>query len=328
MLNSRERHIENVIATAESSRAAALSRLAASWTRSMSIHGLHPGERRAPERVDPTNLRERQQREERFTDIAAPYLDDLFGLVGQPGCCVLLSDAQGVILDQRINTADSDQFRDWGLWRGTDWSEVAEGTNGIGTCLVEAKQTVIHREQHFYARNTGMSCIDAPIFGPDGSLIGALDVSSARHDHTENLNTLIRALVQQIARQIEADSFRSAYEKARILDVPGTASGGAALLAVDQDEVVIGATRNARHKYKLGSKTNIEPKLVSEVLNSDTSSPVSFEKAERTAIVQALTQHNRNVSEAARALGIGRATIYRRMTKLAIDPKADDLSIH
>ncbi|MBM7067009.1 sigma-54-dependent Fis family transcriptional regulator [Actibacterium sp. 188UL27-1] len=294
----------------------------------MAIHGLHPGERRAPERVDQANLRERQQREERFTDIAAPYLDHLFGLVGQPGCCVLLSDAQGVILDQRINTADSDQFREWGLWKGTDWSEKAEGTNGIGTCLVEAKQTVIHLEQHFYARNTGMSCIDAPIFGPDGSLIGALDVSSARHDHTENLNVLVRALVQQIARQIEADSFRTAYAKARILDVLGASGGGAAFLAIDQDDVVVGATRNARHKYQLGGGGIIMPQLVSEILDTDDRPQVSFEKAERTTIVQALTQHNRNVSEAARALEIGRATMYRRMTKLAIDPKADDLSIH
>lgn len=328
MMNSRERHIDTVLSIAESSKAAALSRLAASWTRSIAVHGLHPGERRAPERVERIELKERQDQSQQFINIASPLLDQLFGLVGQPGCCVLLTDAQGIVMDQRINDADSDQFRKWGLWRGADWSEATEGTNGIGTCLVEAKQLVIHREEHFYARNTGMSCMDAPIFGPDGALMGALDVSSARHDQTENMNQIVRALVSQAARQIEAGSFRATYAKSRILVVPGTGQGATALLAVDNDDVVIGATRNARQAYKLGSEPTIEPQLVSEILNIEENGPTGFDKAERSAIVQALTRCQRNVSRAAMQLGIGRATMYRRMTRLNIDPKADDLTIH
>ena len=32
------------------------------------------------------------------------------------------------------------------------------GTNGMGTCLLEHAPVIIHREQHFLARNTGLTC--------------------------------------------------------------------------------------------------------------------------------------------------------------------------
>ena len=44
-----------------------------------------------------------------------------------------------------------------------------------------------------------------------------------------------------------------------------------------------------------------------------------FEKAERAAVMRALARADGNVSEAARALGVGRATLYRRMKRLGID---------
>ncbi|HMS95554.1 MAG TPA: helix-turn-helix domain-containing protein, partial [Tabrizicola sp.] len=46
-----------------------------------------------------------------------------------------------------------------------------------------------------------------------------------------------------------------------------------------------------------------------------------LEGAERAAVIRALTRAEGNVSEAARALGLGRATLYRRMKRLGIDER-------
>jgi transcriptional regulator of acetoin/glycerol metabolism len=48
--------------------------------------------------------------------------------------------------------------------------------------------------------------------------------------------------------------------------------------------------------------------------------------AERSVIVRALTRNGGNASAAARELGIGRATLYRRMKALGIETSPSDLS--
>ncbi|WP_068118509.1 GAF domain-containing protein [Tropicimonas marinistellae] len=310
-------HVEKVLETAQSSSAAARSRLAASWRRSAQKHGLDPAETRLPERVDGGNLRQRRESLETFLTIAAPRLDQLFTLVGQSGCAVLLTDTDGVILDQRIADSDAKTFESWGLVAGSDWSEAREGTNGIGTCLTEQRRLIIHRDEHFYARNTAMSCIDAPIFGSNGEIVAALDISSARADQTEGFNRLIGAQVTQTARAIEEANFRAAFPEARIVVADCDDTESATLLAIDTHDLVIGATREARRVFDLGTGP-LAPRPAVDILGRD-DGPTGFEKAEKAAVVRALTRAGGNVSQAARQLGIARATLYRRMKRLGLD---------
>jgi transcriptional regulator of acetoin/glycerol metabolism len=310
-------HVETVFRTVESGSAPAVSRIAASWRRSIDKHGLHPGEQNAPERMEDGQLRQRRDEQGSFLQIAAPKLDQLFGLVGQSGCTVLLTDAKGVVLDQRCTAADADVFDEWGLAQGTDWSEAAVGTNGVGTCIAEERNVIVHREEHFLARIASMSCIDAPIYGPDGFIAGALDVSSARSDQTEAFNRLISAMVSQTAQQIEVDTFQAAFSESRIVFAGKDSSESAILLAVDSDDIVVGATRGARKAFGLGATGPVTPLPASDLLGRD-DGPTGFEKAERAAVMRALARANGNVSEAARALGVGRATLYRRMKRLGI----------
>lgn len=308
-------HTKHVLNAVGSSSAA--SRLTASWRRSMVKHGLDPAQHSTPRRLEMTQVSERREELGAFLEVATPKLDQLFQMVGNTGCCVLLTDCNGVVLDQRSKSADADTFERWGLWAGADWSEQSEGTNGIGTCLAEARHVTIHRDEHFLTRNTAMSCMDSPIFGPDGELIGALDVSSCRADQTEAYARLIGNVVAQTAKQIETDAFRMAFPKARIISAPDARGDGAVLLAVDQDDLVIGATRAARRLYDLGQGGAIAPMPASDILGRD-SDASALERAERAALKRAIARAGGNVSAAARELGIGRATLYRRMNRLGL----------
>ncbi|MXQ09800.1 GAF domain-containing protein [Alphaproteobacteria bacterium GH1-50] len=250
--------------------------------------------------------------------VSAPRLDALYQLVGVSGCAVLLTDAEGVVLDLRAADGDASIFESWGLTPGSDWSEASEGTNGIGTCIAEARRVTIHRDEHFHARNTAMSCMDAPIFGSEGELIGALDVSSARADQTEGFNRLIAAMVAQTARQIEADNFRAAFPRARIIVADQGENEAAMLLAVDENDIVRGATRGARRAFGLVATGPLAERPASDIFGRE-DGPTGFEKAERAAVIRALARTDGNVSEAARTLGVGRATLYRRMKRLGIE---------
>lgn len=314
----RQSHAD-IVAEQSQSRSAT-SALAASWRRSMMKHGLDPGDAARPERLSAAALADRRMAMERFLHVAAPQLDQLYTIVGLSGCNVLLTDAQGVVLDQRVSDGDAAQFRDWGLWQGADWSEAAQGTNGIGTCLAEGRQITIHREEHFHTRNIGMSCMDAPIWGPDGRLIAALDVSSARADQTERFNRLIAAQVAQTARMIETVFFRASFPDARIVVAQDDTTEAAMLLAVDKDDLAIGATRAARRALGLEREGMIRPRPAADLLGRHDPSD-ALDRAERAAVTRALARADGNISAAARALGVGRATLYRRMARLGLDQK-------
>lgn len=313
-------HVTKVIDTLSSGNAAAQSRLAASWQRSFQKHGLDPAAPAPKSTPDGDRLRLQRQAMEQVLVVAAPKLDDLYAMIGHCGCGILLTDAEGLVIDARAGAGDVDVFRQWGLTPGVDWSEAAQGTNGIGTSIAERRALTIHRDQHYRAENIGMSCIDAPVFGPDGGLIAALDVSSARADQTEGFNRLIEAMVTRVATQIESDLFRQAFPKHRIVLADGAEPSSAALLAVDGDDVVVGATRDARRRHGLEPAGLIRPRPVVDLLGRE-GGPAGLEGAERAAVIRALTRAEGNVSEAARALGLGRATLYRRMKRLGIDER-------
>lgn len=313
---SSVRHVERVIEAVTSPHAAAKSRLAASWRRSYFRHGLDPNRPQVGDARDTDRLRARRDELGPMLALTAPKLDDLYAMIGHCGCAVLLTDADGLVLDTRIGDGDRATFRSWRLHDGADWSEAAQGTNGIGTCVTEERPVTIHREQHFLATNIGMSCIDAPVFGPDAALIAALDVSSARADQTEGFNRLIEAMVTQVARQIETDLFRHAFADHRVVLADGDDTGSA-LLAVDQDDVVVGATREARRRHGLEASGQLRPRPLVDLIGCP-GDLGALDRAERAALVRALTRASGNVTAAARALGIGRATLYRRMHRLGI----------
>ena len=309
-------HIDKIARAVQSGAAGAQSRLAASWFRTVVKHGLDPAQTRAPEYLSAKDIDARKEALGRVAVIAEAKLDQLFALVGSSGCGVVLTDNQGVIVDHRFGDADMGVFHDWGLGAGADWSEAAQGTNGIGTCLTERREVIIHRDQHFMASNIAMSCIDAPVYGAEGQIVAALDVSSARAGQTETMNGMISELVRQAARSIEADNFQDKFSNARVLVVndPGD---GVSLLATNADDIVIGATRAARRAFELQSEGALKPVPLVDLIGRDKTSK-GFERAQRAAVMRALVRAEQNISLAARELGVSRATLYRRMKRLGI----------
>jgi hypothetical protein len=186
-------HADQVQATVARG-SAATSAVVASWRRSSKFHRLDPAECNQPRRLGQAEFDLARQQIEPVVRAAQSNLDRLFLAVGGVGCCVLLADRNGVPVDRRGAASDDETFKAWGLWTATVWSEECEGTNGIGTCLAEQRALTVHRDQHFYARNTLLSCTSAPIYGHEGSLAAALDVSSCRADRMEeNLDLLALA---------------------------------------------------------------------------------------------------------------------------------------
>ncbi|RUX05827.1 sigma-54-dependent Fis family transcriptional regulator, partial [Mesorhizobium sp. M8A.F.Ca.ET.023.01.1.1] len=209
-------------------------------------------------------------------------------------------------------------FRSWGLWTGSVWNEESQGTNGIGTCLVERRALTIHRDQHFHTRNTLLSCTTAPIHDHEGNLVAALDVSSCRADLTEAFANLISMAVVDAVRRIEGENFKMAFPKARILLAPVTDKGSGALIAVDADDLVVGATRSARLALGITQQCLDKPMPAADLFGWAERGSKILAEAERGALQRALARADGNVSAAAQALGISRATLHRKLNRLDV----------
>ncbi len=311
-------HAAIVREVALSPAAAGRSAFAASWRRSLLHHHIDPERRGDPARLTAAELRARSEASGLLVSVSGPVLDRLARAAGEAGCAVMLSDPEGLILDERIRAADAGHFHRSGLAPGADWSESAEGTNGIGTCLAERRPVMVLREQHFCARHTSLTCLGAPVFGPGAELAGVIDVSSVREDMAEGYARLIALTVQDAAQRIEADLFRAAFAGMRILAPEGAedAAGGPSLLAIDRYDLIVGATRAARRG--LGLDAALLGRLPARDLLRE-APPAGLDQALRAELHRALARTGGNVSAAARELGIGRATFYRKLK--ALDPK-------
>lgn len=310
-------HASKVIAAIESNEAAR-SALVASWRRSAALHRLDPEERKPPNRLADYELAAARQRLEQLICAAQASLDRLYLAVGGVGCCVLLADREGVPVERRGSPSDDAVFRDWGLWTGTVWSEESEGTNGIGTCIVEQRSLTIHRDQHFFGRNTLLSCTTAPVYDHEGRLVAALDVSSCRADLTEAFVNLIAVAVGDAARRIEAENFRMAFPTSRIVVAPAADKTSNGLLAVDADDLVIGATRSARLAFGITSDTLSSRRPAADLIGGDHGFDGALQSAERGIVEKALIRSDGNVSAAARSLGVSRATLHRKLSKFGL----------
>jgi transcriptional regulator of acetoin/glycerol metabolism len=297
--------------------------LEASWRRSGHLHALDPANSAPSRRLTQTEVAVAHERLGRLLRVAQSTLDRLFLAVGGVGCSIVLADGGGLVVERRGATADDATFDAWGLWTGAVWSEKFEGTNGIGTCIVEKRPVIIDRDQHFFTRNSGLFCTTAPIFDEHGELAAALDVSSCRADLTEGFAHLIATAVADAARAIEAENFRRAFPDSRILLTPKSERAINSLLAVDRDDLVVGATRAARRALGLGPAALAHPILAADLIGEGRAASDDIVMAERAVLHRALVRSNGNVCKAAKDLDMSRATLHRKLKQLGLHRRDD-----
>jgi transcriptional regulator of acetoin/glycerol metabolism len=180
--------------------------IARSWLRCLEDYHLDPAQAVAPTVLEHARVLESREQLQQVLTIAGDEMNSLHSQLAG-GSAVLLTDARGIILNCVTESGDRRIFERAGLWLGADWSEAREGTNGIGTCLVERQSVTIHRDEHFRGRHTGLTCSASPVFDPHGDLLAVLDVSSARHDVSRQSQFHTMALVNLSAKMIESSYF-------------------------------------------------------------------------------------------------------------------------
>ena len=159
--------------------------------------------------------------------------------------CASFSDMAGIILHcQTDSNADSslDVERP-----GTIWAEGMAGTNGVGTCVIEKRPTMVVGRNHFFSEFAALSCIAAPVLSAEADMIGVLNVTTANPDVTRETFSMIAGLAIKTAERLSNQFFLNRFRSDTIMKVGG--GDQTILLALDREQRIIGANHGARICY-------------------------------------------------------------------------------
>jgi sigma-54 dependent transcriptional regulator, acetoin dehydrogenase operon transcriptional activator AcoR len=170
-----------------------------SWVRSNTT-GVKPEQFAAPslERNTPISKSTYDHAELRRATRAS--LTQIGDLLSGAEAMLILTDANGVILETVGDNSTLSKGSKINLSVGGLWSEHDAGTNGIGTALWAGEPVYVHGEEHFCEGMKAWSCAAAPIRDPiDRGIIGIINLSGL----TSIFQKHNAAFAATVARDIE-----------------------------------------------------------------------------------------------------------------------------
>ena len=147
-----------------------------SWRRCRSL-GLAADRRPPIEPVDALRLRDMRERHEQLWRLARAEVEMLASDAASTGSIVILTDADGWILDAEGSAGFLDKAGRVALMPGACWHESQVGTNAIGTAIAEGRAVEVRGGEHYAAAHRILNCSASPIFDPYGQVVGVMDIS-------------------------------------------------------------------------------------------------------------------------------------------------------
>jgi transcriptional regulator of acetoin/glycerol metabolism len=281
---------------------------------------------------------------------AKPELERVGRAIAGTQFFALITNAQGVLLDVG-GAIDRHDKRVTSIARvGVDLSEKAVGTTAISAALTEQRPVWLHRSEHFFNDTSVYSCAGAPLWGSHGECIGMLDLTGVQTAERPELMHLAALSARSISNAL---LLAQAHHLLLRLNWPGRLMGddndGLVLLGREGD--ILGANPWARDMLNLqhhpaahasdvfalpwgllfdaavsgqpldvplwsGLQLQAMACLQQACAFEKTTTPTGPLQQLQTAMISKAIEHARgNVAQAAKALGISRATLYRKLSR-------------
>ena len=153
------------------------------------------------------------QRNERFLDRiggAVSEVDQSALLPCQARYCLLITDADGIVIESYAPAGLEAEFQRSGLVTGAVWDERVAGTNGISMSIQTGRVLTVRGDDHFYSCFNNFSCSTAPLTDAENNLIGTITLVGAASRRPEE-NALCEQALRRASRQFQTRLFRNFY---------------------------------------------------------------------------------------------------------------------
>ncbi|WP_374483729.1 sigma-54-dependent Fis family transcriptional regulator [Zoogloea sp.] len=173
-----------------------------SWRR---CHGasVDPERHRAPEPLAEHSLHSLRDECGELLTASAPVMASARDFLSETGTVMVLTDQSGTILNLEGDMSTRGAAENVHLLSGANWSELACGTNAIGTALEVGQPVQIHSAEHYCAGIKRWSCSATVIRDPyDGTILGVVDVSGLGASYSRHSLALVVATAGRIENRL------------------------------------------------------------------------------------------------------------------------------
>ena len=210
-----------------------------------------------------------------FIDISRPFMQNLHALLAGSGFLVALYDKKGYVLEvigdeNAVNHARRGEFV-----VGSLWTEECAGNNNIGTVLRLKKPIQIFAAQHYHRFFHNETDSSAPIYNPEGELIGGICLTGHYFRATPDTLGMVIAAAQAIENEMQTRKatrelqIAYSFQKTVITSIPE------ALITIDNEGIVSLINDNAK-KLLFPHLANIVGRPVYDVFGKGNSRLLSF----------------------------------------------------
>lgn len=335
-----------------SANAAAQTWIERSWRRCLAS-GQRPQQRVTFDVIPAAAARRSDEANRELVQAARPVLDKLGRAIANSRYFAILTDAGGVVIDVNGPIDRSDRRAHLITRIGVDLSERSVGTSAIGAALTELQPVWLHRGEHFFDDTSVYSCAGAPLFGPDGQCVGMLDLTGIEATERPELKHLVAQSARSIENALalarphalllrlnwpgrtlgdDADGLVCLDGDGWVISVNATARQMLAQLAGESRapihcselfampwEMLFDAVRR-ESPMEAPLWSGLIVQLLAQPAGQHvvshaaaTGQRLPLKDLEATLIRKAVDEARGNVMQAARVLGISRATVYRKL---------------
>ncbi len=285
-----------------------------------------------------------------FVQAARPELARLGRAIAGTSFFALITDANGMVVDTSEGIDRQDKRIEAIARVGVDLSENAVGTTAISAALSTRKPVWLHRGEHFFKDTSVYSCAGAPLWNGMGECIGMLDLTGVMSQERPELMHLAELSARSISNAL---LLRQPHHLLLRLNWPGRLMGDDhdGLLLLDDEGQILGANLLARDMLNLnkqpqshasdlfaipmgllfdaashantmevplwsGLHLHVQAGLQFDCQNATQPATTGALQQIQSAVINKAIAHAKgNVAQAAKALGISRATLYRKLAR-------------
>ncbi len=242
------------------------SEILESWQRCQSL-GVNPISPPKPPVLTEREIELLQQKNKILIDASEMFVNHLYHFVRSSRFTVSLYDKDGYVLNVLQDKKYESLSASYNWMVGAKWTEDIAGNNAAGTTLYYQRPSRIFATQHFCRPYHNHTTSSAPIFNPDGELLGGIVVIGffyGAHPHTLGMVVAAAHAVEnelKIQRALAQADKTNKDQKTVISSIPE------AIITVDSQGYVSFMNDNAKKMLHI-TTPRIEGELLSNILGA------------------------------------------------------------
>ncbi len=219
--------------------------VAQSHLRCADQHRLVREERHRPKRLLSTEVSDRRGSIQGILARNSQGVRSIRSIAQEAGFCVMISDADGVVVEEFSDSNAAKSLSQKGLKCGTVWGEEHSGTNAISMAILSGKTHTISGDDHFLNSFKPFTCTAAPFLDHKNEVLGTVDLSGIDTQNRELL-AFVRFAISHLTAGMQAEVFLQHYTSSLIIELnDGFSSKANALVAIASGGDIEGITKTA-----------------------------------------------------------------------------------